>query len=48
MEELEMKLGRQVQDKELADHMGIPVGELHKLLGQVHSFFYYISRRANP
>lgn len=38
MEELEMKLGRQVQDKELADHMGIPVGELHKLLGQVHSF----------
>ncbi|MFY9176259.1 MAG: FliA/WhiG family RNA polymerase sigma factor [Caldicoprobacterales bacterium] len=38
MEELEMKLGRQVEDEELAKHMGITIEELHRLLGQVHSF----------
>ncbi len=38
MEKLEMKLGRQVEDDELANHMGISVEDLHRLLGQVHSF----------
>ena len=37
-EELQIKLGRPVEDEELADHMGITVEELNKLMGQIHSF----------
>lgn len=38
LEELEAKLGRQVQDEELAAYMGITTKELHKLMEQTHSF----------
>lgn len=37
IEELEMKYGRHVGDEELAHHMGVKIGDLHKLMGQIHS-----------
>lgn len=37
LEELEMKLGRNVSDEELADHMGIKLGELNTLMEQIHT-----------
>ncbi len=38
IDEMEMELGRQVEDEELASRMGMTVEELQKIMGQLHSF----------
>lgn len=38
LEGLEIKLGRQVKEQELAQYLNIPLEELQKVMGQLHSF----------